>query len=279
MAPPRTLISQWSAARELRWALAFALSTATAQAQPDPAPALTNVPPPPSPTPSDALRSPPPVVTDAQPSNVDREPGSAGEPAAGGPPAAALEAPVSEPTPMEAPPSPGATASGGFVDKSGRPYVDFVGAWGWEQNSYLATFSIFNMYLHDEGELLGFHGRLLAVGAVSFERTVVQIDQPLTTDRQTAFVLELIDPRLRLHFVEPVFVSLGVNLGMAFYQGLVPTLDGQVGVGFVTHGWGLELGLRSSRLPRAVTTIGDNEFTNIRYRPQLYFSLETNIGL
>jgi hypothetical protein len=96
-----------------------------------------------------------------------------------------------------------------YLDKEDDAYWDIAGAWGWDNDAYLATISILNMYLYEEGDLAGFHGRMLAVGALSFERRVLADDGSSALERETTFVLQLMDPILRLYFAEPVFLALG----------------------------------------------------------------------
>jgi hypothetical protein len=50
-------------------------------------------------------------------------------------------------------------------------------------------------------------------------------------------------------------------------------------LGFEYGGWGLESGVRSSRLPREAHVIDGQEFVDIKYGVQLYVALETNIPL
>jgi len=164
----------------------------------------------------------------------------------------------------------------GVVDKRNRPYLDIVGAWGPANTSYLSTVSFLSLYLHDRGDLVGLHARALAPGMLTFERSRVSVDATPSRDRKYAFVMELIDPSVRF-YAGPFFLAAGFDFGLTFYDGLVPTLDGQTGVGFEYAGWGLEGGVRSSRLPRKVTVLDGREFVYTKYGAQIYLAVETNI--
>jgi hypothetical protein len=66
---------------------------------------------------------------------------------------------------------------------------------------------------------------------------------------------------------------------LAFYDKVVPMIDLQLGLGFVYGGWGLEAGLRTSRLPREATVVDGKELVRLEYGLLLYVQVETGIHL
>lgn len=213
----------------------------------------------------------PPKGEDASSAAPEQEDGAESELLANtdpesGPPADLLD--------TEAPASDG---RGGYVRKDDSPYVDVFGAWGWSNNSYLVTICPLNMHLGSPTSVLGFHGRFLAFGVMSFEQHNIAEDGTTSDERRTTFVLELFNPGLRAYFAGPFFWAFNVPFGMAFYDALVPTLDLQSGLGFDYDGWGLEAGLRSSRVPRGQVIVNSEKFLRDEYGLLVYLALETNI--
>ena len=165
-----------------------------------------------------------------------------------------------------------------YVKKEEHPYIDVFGAWGWSSDSYLLTICPFNMYLHKPGAIFGFHGRLFTLGFLSFDQRHSQLNGTSSQERKTTFVFEIFDPGLRAYLVGPVFFSFNLDIGAAFYNALVPTLDLHSGFGFEFHGWGLEAGARTNRLPRERVVVHGDKFVQDKYGLQLYLAVETNIG-
>lgn len=202
---------------------------------------------------------------------------------------AAYEAPAEPPPPALPPPSDGdygppeAAVSPddweeeSYVDKEDGIYPDVYGAWGWMNSSYLIAIGIFNVYVHDEGSSFGFHGRILSLGALSYERRMFEADGSSTVDREHDFMFGLSDLSLRMYFGDSVFMAYTLSLGALSYEGLVPTADLSVGLGFEWHGWGIEAGIRSSRVPRRAVA-ADEELKEVAYFPMVYTALELDVG-
>lgn len=240
--------------------LLLAADTAAQDAQPPPAEEPQPAPPQPT-APETITPEPSPADSAAAPiANTDP---------AYGPPEAAFAPPTAY--------AGDGVEPGWYVDKEDDPYWDLTGAWDWEHDAYLATLCFLNMYLHDDDDDFGFHGRFLALGALTFERRLIADDGSVERERKWTFVLEVFDAFMRAYLAGPVFLSLGPSFGVAFYDSLVPTLDFQGGLGFQYGGWGLEAGLRSSRLPREVVVVGGQELARIGYAPMVYVNIETNI--
>jgi hypothetical protein len=223
---------------------------------------------PPTPAPEPPPAAPAPEEAQPEP---DSEPAGSGLIAnndpSNGPPEALLPDPEDE----------SYSPSGGYVNKEKAPYTDAFAAWGWSNNSYLVTISVMNMYLRGARSRFAFHGRMLALGALSFEQRNLHADGTSSQQRRTSFVLEVFDPGMRIYLLGPVFFAFNVDFGMTFYDALVPTLDLQSGLGFDFHGWGLESGVRTSRLPRDQVVVNGHKFFDDRYGLQVYLAIETNI--
>lgn len=168
----------------------------------------------------------------------------------------------------------------GHVDKGDSPYIDVNSAWGWRDNSWLVTISPFNFYLHEEDSVLGLHGRVLGLGALSYRRSTFEDGLDTGKTRKTHPFLDVVSLQLRWYVTNAFYVSLpGVTLGGTFYDGFVPTADLQGGLGLNLGGWGLESGVRLTRWPHAATTINGDEFISVKYGFQAYLTLETNLVL
>jgi hypothetical protein len=196
-------------------------------------------------------------------------------------PASASKAPGARPDWVQQlqQPEPADEETSSFVDKGDTPYIDVVSAWGWNNNSYAFSASLFNFYGHDEGDTFGLHGRVLGLGAVSYELRRVRTDGTSSKDRKTRFVLDVVALQPRVYAADWCYFSFGLNLGAGFYDGFVPTADLNAGLGVAYRGWGLEVGARTNRLPAARTKINGEEFISTAYGGQLYLTIETNLSL
>lgn len=231
--------------------------------------------------PPDQTPAPPPVATEPG-SATPAAPDAAYDPAASEPVANTdvSSGPPQEEEAFPEDPNEEDGESSGYVHKEDAPYVDVLGAWGWRKGAYLVTATPLNMYMHDDGDTLGFHARFLALGVLGFEQRSIAPDGSEESRKwKTTFVFELIDPGLRVYFAPSVFFAFTVNLGAAFYDGLVPTLGVQSGFGFEYGGWGLEAGVRTSRLPHEATVVNGETFFQDSYSFPVYLAIETNLHL
>jgi hypothetical protein len=170
---------------------------------------------------------------------------------------------------------------GWFFEKDGGPYPDVLVAKGfWHSTALLVSVGVMNLYFHeDPDDSFAFHGRIIGLGAISIDQRVVAGDGTISTERETAFVLEIIGYGVRYYFAAPFFIGLSATFGAAFYDGFVPTTEPQLGLGFQYRGWGLEAGIRGGLQPNDAAYVDGKKHIHTDFGLMAYGAFETNISL
>lgn len=217
------------------------------------------------------------ATTTVEPEPHDQaDSGTANEDAAFGPPSSLAQGapPVDDSAPAsEQPP-------GWYEERSEHSYVDVLGAYGWQNESYLLTVTPFNFYFGQPDQWLAAHLRVLGVGVLRYRQQQLQLGGATTPSDETTFTLSVFEPTFRAHFAGPVFFAAGFGLRLSFNDGLNAHVDAQPGgLGFAVGGWGLEGGVRLMQLPHHIVVINGNEFTYDKYSWQVFARVETNIAL
>jgi len=164
-----------------------------------------------------------------------------------------------------------------YSGKDDGLYFDLYAAQGVaDSNALTLNISFFNFYEYDEGDTVGLHARFMAIGLVTYRHRELSADGTADMKREYAVSLELLSMSTRFYFDGPVFMSLAMILGATIDERFLPVFEPQAGLGFHVGGWGVEIGVRLSRLPRRSTVIDGNEFLDTEPGAAMYTTIETD---